>query len=128
MSRLMRMAYGHGGTRMERILVAAPHAESAPAPRWLGLLLLAAWLVVPVLIGRYAVPTTTHPTTIIDASRLDVKSPPPEPSVIREPPRVKPAEPAPQPAPAPQQAAQKPLEELSPPAITRPSAAKVPDV
>jgi hypothetical protein len=133
MSRLMRMAYGHGGTRLERILVAAPPGGSAPAPLWLRLLLLAAWLAVPVLIGRYAVPTATQPTTIIDASRLDVKPPPlPEPAVIQEPPRVRPVEPPPQPAPSPLHTAQRPLEqppeELAPPAITRPAAANVPDV
>lgn len=124
MSRLMRMAYGHGGTRLERILVAAPHGEAAPAPRRLRLLLLAVWLIVPLLVSRYAVPTATPPATIIDLSRLEVT-----PLPLPEPPRVVPAEPLPKPLPTPPQAARKPREypfpeEVNQPAITRPAAAR----
>ena len=131
MSRLMRMAYGHGGTRLGRILVSVPHAESAPMPRWLSLLLLVVWIAVPVLVSLYAVPTATHQKTIIDISHLEVKPPPePEPPVIREPPRIKPVEPPPEPVPAPAQTAQKPPEqppkELPRPSITRPSGPRVP--
>lgn len=128
MSRLMRMAYGHGGTRLERIRVAAPHVEYPPAPRWLRLLLLVVWLAIPALVSRYA-PTATRPTTVIDTSRLDVQPlPPPAPPIIRETPRLKPAEPPPsqvEKAPRPQE--QTP-EEAPPPAINRPSVARAPDV
>lgn len=122
----MRMTYGHGGTRLERIRVAAPPADPTAAPRWLRLLLLAVWLIVPLLVGRYAIPTTPQQTTVIDASRLEVIPPP----VIPEPPRVEPVEPPP-PPPAPvqnaQQSPERLPEELPPPTITRPAAARVPD-
>ncbi len=128
MSRLMRIAYGHGGTRLERILVAAPPGEPTAAPRWLRLLLLAVWLCVPVLISRYAVPTAPRQTTVIDTSRLELMPPP----VSQEPPQVKPAEPPPQPPPEPLQNAQQPLErpqeEAPPPTITRPAAPRAADV
>lgn len=129
MSRLLRMAYGQGGTRLGRILVSVPHAESAPAPRRLRLLLLVVWILVPVLVSLYAVPTATHLKTVIDISHLEVK-PPPEPPVIEEPPRPKPVEPPP--APLPEQPVQKTVEpqlpkELPRPAITRPSVPRVID-
>jgi hypothetical protein len=125
MSRLMRMAYGHGGTRLERIRVAAPPPGSSAAPRWLWLLLLAVWLVIPILVSRYAVPTAPQQTTVIDASRLEVVPPP----VI---PEVKPVEqPPPQPPPVPAQSAQKPperpTEDAPSPTITRP-VARAPEV
>jgi hypothetical protein len=94
MSRLMRMAYGHGGTRLERLLVSSPHQEPAPLPLRLKLLLLAIWIIVPVLVSLYAIPTTSLPVkTVIDISRLPVK-PPPELviPVIHEPKPVSPVE------------------------------------
>lgn len=126
MSRLMRIAYGHGGTRLERILVAASPGP-APAPRWLKLLVLAVWLCVPVLVCRFAVPKAPRQTTVIDTSRLELMPP-----ILPEPPHVKPVEPLLQPPPEPPQSGQKPLErppeEMPPPTITRPAAPRTPDV
>lgn len=120
MSRLLRMTYGHGGTRAERICVSAPHPEPPPAPRLLRLALLAVWIAVPLLVSRFGIPTASHLTTVIDLSRLELTPPVPEP------PRVRPAEAPPEPAPAPLPAAQtpppSPPEELERPAITRPAA------
>ena len=105
MSGLLRRAYGHGGTRLQRILVSAPHAELAPAPSWLRLLLLTVWIVIPVLVSRFAIPKSTHQRTVIDMSRLQVEPlpvperpikpkpvPPPERPVV---PRMKPEPPPP---------------------------------
>ncbi|GFE58624.1 hypothetical protein [Geobacter sp. AOG1] len=117
MSRLIRMAYGHGGTRLERILVTASPAETKPMPRWLQLLLLVSWIVALVLFSRYAVHTIPHQTTAIDTSRLELMPPP----ALPEPPHVMPAEPQP---PAPLQSEQKPQErpqEDLPPTINRPA-------
>ena len=78
MSRLMRVVYGHGGTRRARILVCAPPMESTPTPLWLKLPVLALLLAIPVLVALYAVPKTTIPMrTIIDISKLTIKPPPP---------------------------------------------------
>lgn len=140
MSRLMRMAYGHGGTRLERLLVSSPHQEPAPLSLRMKLLLLAIWIVVPVLVSLYAIPTTTLPMkTVIDISRLPVK-PPPElgKPVIPEPKPVTPVEQqeVPPPKPAPEQAVEQPrvrqtvapqLEEVKRPSIAR-SAANLPDL
>lgn len=124
MSRLLRMAYGHGGTGLERILVAAPPAASAPAPRWLKPLLLVAWLAVPVLVSRFGLPTASQTPTIIDASRLEVAPLPlPEPPVSTKPPLARPVEP---PSPAPAPVAQPPAD-ARPPVINRPATAPVPD-
>lgn len=96
MSHLMRRAYGHGGTRLERFIVCAPPMESPPTPLWLKLPVLALLLAIPVLVSLYAVPTTTIPMrTVIDISKLEVQPPPPlvKPEPIRpverivEPPR-----------------------------------------
>ena len=112
MNRLMRMAYGHGGTRLERILVTASPAQSKAMPHWLQFLLLFLWIVVLLLFSRYAVTTAPKQTTAIDTSRLELMPPP----AIPEPPLVKPVEP---PLP-PLQSAQEPQAQaavaLGPPA------------
>lgn len=142
MSRLMRMTYGHGGTRLERLLVSGHHQEPTPTPLRLKLLLLAIWIVVPALVSLYAIPKTSLPMkTVIDISRLSVKPPPdlgklivPEPKPIT--PAEQHEEPPPQPVTAPEQNAEKPrvrqtiehqMEELKRPAIAR-SAANLPDL
>jgi hypothetical protein len=86
MSRLMRRAYGYGGTGVERILVSAPCAEYAPEPRWLRLVLLAVLLAVPALVSRFALPKASLQQTVIDMSRLQVKPVPvPETLIIPKP-------------------------------------------
>ncbi|HEY6872895.1 MAG TPA: hypothetical protein VI298_09245 [Geobacteraceae bacterium] len=120
MSRLMRMAYGHGGTTSRRVLVAAPRPETAAGPRWPKLLFLAVWIAVPLLVCRFSLPTPTPSTTVIDMSRLETPPPPElESPVIPEPPPPPPAQPAQKPL------AQPPPEEAQRPAITRPTAAGV---
>lgn len=142
MSRLMRMAYGHGGTRLERLLVSSPHQEPAPLPLRIKLLLLAIWTIVPVLVSLYAIPTTSLPMkTVIDISRLPVK-PPPELiiPVIPEPKPVSPVEQLEAPPPKPltdlEQPVEQPrvrqtivpqMEELKRPSIAR-SAANLPEL
>jgi len=142
MSRLMRMTYGHGGTRLERILVSASHQDPAPAPLWQRLLILAVWIVIPVLVSLYAVPKSTPPMkTIIDISKLEIKPPPvvelpvPKPKPIM--PKVKLIEPTPKPELIQEPEQKKPLERLTiappvvetkRPAISRSPVANLPDV
>jgi hypothetical protein len=124
MSRLLRMAYGHGGAGRERILVAAPSAGPVPAPRWLKPLLLIAWLAVPILVSRFGLPTASQTPTIIDVSRLDVAPLPlPEPPVTPEPPPARHVEP---PLPAPAPLAQPPVDTPLP-VINRPATAPAPE-
>jgi hypothetical protein len=75
MSKLMRMAYGRGGTRLEGILMSSSHVESAADPRWLSALLLAAWLGIPLLVAVFAIPKTSNSPTVIDISRVMEKTP-----------------------------------------------------
>lgn len=143
MSRLMRMTYGHGGTRLERILVSASHLDPAPSPLWLRLLMLTVWIIIPVLVSLYAVPRSKAPMkTIIDISKLEVKPPPvlelpvPKPKPII--PKVKLFEPPPPKPELIQQPEQKkPLERLTTappvmetkrPTISRSPVANLPDV
>ncbi|HEX9024477.1 MAG TPA: hypothetical protein VF799_11630 [Geobacteraceae bacterium] len=133
MSRMLRMTYGHGGTRLARILVNAPHSEYVPPPRWLQIVLLVVWVAVPVLVSLYAVPTATQQVpTMIDVSRLQVQ-PPPErkPEVVREEARIKPVNPVAKAekraVPPPAKPVERPVEakpeEERHPAITRPAGA-----
>jgi hypothetical protein len=143
MSRLLRMTYGYGGTRLERICVSASHLEPAPPPLWQRLLLLAVWIVVPLLVSLYAVPKSSPPMkTIIDISRLTIKPPPvlekpvpPKPKPA--PPIEKPVEPAPKPETIREPDVKKTLErqtiapppvEMKRPSISRSSAANLPGV
>ena len=117
MSRLIRMAYGHGGTRLERILVTASPAGSKSTPLLLKLLLFFLWIAILILFSRYVVTTIPDQTTVIDTSRLELMPPP----AIPEPPLFKPVEPPPMP---PQQKEQQheaqQQEDGAAPAITRP--------
>jgi len=70
MNSLMRMSYGRSGSRLGRVIVAAPCRESAPNPRWLRVLEVFFWILVPVLVIRFAVPPTPRQMTVIDTSRL----------------------------------------------------------
>ena len=93
MSRLMRRAYGHGGTRLERIIVCAPPQRTPPMPLWLKIPAILLLIAIPFLIARYAVPTATLVTrTLIDISKLTLKPPPPPPPKpkLMEPEPVKP--------------------------------------
>jgi len=144
MSQLMRLAYGHGGTRLKRIPVSASHLEPAPTPLWLRLVQLVVWIVVPLLVSLYAVPKSFVPTkTIIDISKLTITPPPPAPEkpvlprVKQTPPIVKPVEPAPKPETLREPEKNKPLErqtvasppvEMKPPTIRRSSRANLPDI
>ena len=143
MSRLMRMAYGHGGTRLERTFVSRHHQGPTPSPLRLKLLLLAIWITVPALVSLYAIPKTSLPMkTMIDISRLAVKQPPePEKLIIAEPKPVPPVEqntePPPKPLAAPEQAVEPPrvrqalspqVEEAKRPSIARTAPADLPDL
>jgi hypothetical protein len=110
MNRFIRMSYGHGGTKFQKVLVSVPSPETAPTPLWQRLLLLVAWTIIPALVCLYALPSATHLPTIIDISKLELKPPPePERRVIKEPPPPKPEEKLPEPPPPPPvQATQKP--------------------
>ncbi len=105
MSQLMRRVYGYGGTRAERIMVSAPPMDTSPTPLWLKLPVLLLLLVIPFLIGHYAVPTATMPMrTLIDMSKLEVKPPPPlllKKPEIRKPERIRPIERTEEPKPVP---------------------------
>lgn len=70
MSNLIRMCYGRSGSTLGRVMVSAPCRESAPDPRWLRVLEVLFWILVPVLVLRFAVPPTSRQMTVIDASRL----------------------------------------------------------
>jgi hypothetical protein len=90
----MRMSYGRSGSRLGRVLVSAPFRESAPNPRWLRVVEVFFWILVPVLVIRFAVPPTPRQMTVIDTSRL-MEKPLPElekPIVpeIQQLPKVKP--------------------------------------
>ena len=138
MSRLMRRAYGHGGTRLEHIIVCAPPMQSPPTPLWQKLPVVLLLLAIPVLVSRYAVPTAPLLTrTVIDISKLTVKPPPPPPKpVVPEPERIRPierpVEPPPKPETITEQTAPKTVErrtvlpaplEVSRPSIVRSSPA-----
>jgi outer membrane biosynthesis protein TonB len=98
MSRLMRMTYGRSGGRLDGILVSIPHGETAMDPRWSTPALLTTWIVVTVLVCRFAMPKTMPQQTVIDTSRLAVEPPhevlcpviPKPPKIV---PVVRPAEP-----------------------------------
>jgi hypothetical protein len=143
MSRLMRMAYGHGGTRLERTLVSSHHQEPVPTPLRLKLLLLAVWITVPALVSLYAIPKTSMPMkTVIDISRLSVKPPPELGKLIMPEPKPVPTveqhtEPPPKPLTATEQAVEPPrlrqtvttqAEEAKRPSIARATPADLPDL
>lgn len=117
MSRMMRRVYGHGGTRLERVIVCSHPMGNPPMPLWLKLPALALLIVIPFLVSRYAVPTSTMLTrTIIDISKLPIEPPPPM-IVKPEPPRSEPVrpverivEPPPKANPLPPQVVQKIVE------------------
>lgn len=73
MSNLIRMCYGRSGSTLGRVIVSAPCRESAPDPRWLRVLEVLFWILVPVLVLRFAVPPTSRQMTIIDMSQLTEK-------------------------------------------------------
>ena len=124
MSSLMRRAYGHGGTRLEHIIVSAPPMECPPTPLWLKLPVLALLLAIPVLVSLYAVPTTTIPLrTVIDISKLTIQPPPvlikpeiPKPEPVR--PIERTVEPPPKPEALPEQTTPKTIERRSPIPVT----------
>lgn len=73
----MQNAYGHGGTRLTHILVCAVHELRPPIPLWQHLFLALLLLLVLAFFGRFDTPRPPGPKkTLIDISRLDVKSPP----------------------------------------------------
>lgn len=138
MNELIRMCYGRSGNRLTRVLVSAPCRESAPDPRWLRVLEVLFWILIPILVIRFAVPPVSRQMTLIDASRLMEKSP-----VLVE--KTVVAEPQPQPLPKieppvkqdrqPVETVPKPMERPSPPSreavrpsIVRPSVARVDEV
>lgn len=144
MSRFLRMTYGHGGTKLERVMVSAAHWEPAPTPRWLRLLMVAVWIVVPALISLYALPkSSVQQKTIIDISKLTIKPPPAleKPLLARPKPTPPPIEPTPEPAPQQEPIREpeaiKPAErltiappptEIKRPTISRPAAPNLPEV
>lgn len=70
MNSLMRMSYGRSGSRLGRVIVSAPCRESAPNPRWLRVLEVFFWILVPALVIHFAVPPTPRQMTVIDVSRM----------------------------------------------------------
>ena len=140
MNRLMRMAYGHSGARLQRVIVTGSLPGSVPTPLWLKLVLLAVWIVVLALISRYALPKATLPMkTVIDISKLTVKPPPAlEKPKIPKPERILPVEPPPpMPTAPPEAVIRKPLErqttapllpEVNRPAIARSSTTHLPEL
>jgi len=94
MNYLVRMRYGRSGSVMDRVLVSAPCQQIAPNPRWLKVVEVLFWILIPVLVIRFAVPPTPRQLTIIDTSRLMEKPPlEMEKPVIPEPkqiPKIKP--------------------------------------
>lgn len=113
MSHLMRRTYGHGGTRLERILVCAPARQHTPAPLWLKVPLILLLLSVPILVSHYGVPTASLPMrTIIDTSKLTIEPPPPIP------PKPETFEPEPEPETPPPTVKRTPLPP-PPPALPR---------
>jgi hypothetical protein len=133
MNSLMRMAYGRSGSRLERVLVSGQHQESVVDPLWLKILLFAVWLVIPIVVSRYAVPKAAQQQTVIDMSRLQVKPVPiPETPIVPKPKPVPAVEPRilpevkPEAPPAPVVARTHETPSIAPPAapvpvITRPT-------
>jgi len=130
MNSLLRMSYGRSGSRLGRVMVSAPCRETAPDPRWLRALEVLFWILIPVLVIRYAVPPTPSQTTVIDVSRLmekpviEVKKPvlhKPEP-IPRIEPQVRPEKPKVETA-----RPSAPPQDVAPPVIVRPSAPRVAD-
>jgi len=70
MNSLIRMSYGRSGSRLGRVIVSVPLRESAPNPRWLRVLEVFFWILVPALVIHFAVPPTPRQMTVIDVSRL----------------------------------------------------------
>ncbi len=136
----MRMTYGHGGTRMGRVIVTSLLPESSPMPLWLRLLLVAIWIAVLALVSLFGTPkSSVRMNTIIDISQLTVKPPPAFEKLIRpKPEQVLPINPPPLlPEAVPEQVIRKPLERsavLPPPeevtrtSIARSSNANLPDL
>jgi hypothetical protein len=139
-SHLLRMTYGHGGTRLERVVVSSSLMESSPLPLWLRMLLLAVWCVVLVFISFFGTPKdSSQMKTVIDISNLAVKPPPAfEKTIVPQPEQAHPVEPPPPPPPevVPEQAPRKPmerqltpeLEEVNRPSISRSASANLPDL
>jgi hypothetical protein len=130
-NRLMRMAYGHSGARLQRVIVTGSLPGSVPTPLWLKLTLLVAWIVVLALVSLYALPKATLPMkTVIDISKLTVKPPPAlEKPKIPKTERVLPVQsPPPLPAAPPETVTRKPLERQTTapllPEVNRPSIAR----
>jgi hypothetical protein len=136
----MRMAYGHSGARLGRVIVTGSLPGSAPTPFWLKLVLLATLIIVLALISRYAITRATLPMkTVIDISKLTVKPPPAlEKPKIPKPEVILPKEsPPPLPTAPPEAVIRKPPErqttaplvpEVNRPSIARPSTAHLPEL
>ena len=128
MSRLVRMTYGHGGSRLNRIHVCTGPGDSSPDPLWLRLLLVVVCIAIPLLVCRFAVPTAPHQAALIDIGQLALQVYEPPPSALREPPPIRPMEaPVPPTEPAPLERAAAPYEDIRHPAITRPSGSRRPE-
>jgi hypothetical protein len=133
------MTYGHGGTKLERVVVSSSLMESAPTPLWLRLLLFAVWCVVLVFVSFFATPKdSSQMKTVIDISNLEVKPPPVfERAVLPKTEQPIPVEPPPAPPEsAPEPVTRKPmerqvtpeLEEVNRPSISRSASANLPEL
>ena len=139
MNSLMRMAYGRSGSRMERVLVSSQHQEPVADPLWLKLLLLAVWIVIPIVVSLYAIPKAAQQQTVIDLSRLQAKPLPiPESPILPKPRPVPPPArrvvPKVKPEAQPKPVVARPLEKppvaprIAPkPVITRPNLTRSPE-
>lgn len=133
MNKLVRMSYGRSGSRLDRVLVSAPGRQVVPVPRWLKILEVMFWILIPVLVFRYAVPPTPRQMTVIDVSRLMEKPRIEEPrqQILEPKPKLTPPPVRPE---KPRVEAKKPVErpsapprDVAPPTIVRPTAPRVAD-
>lgn len=135
MNSLIRMTYGRSGSRLDRVLVSAPCRQNSPTPRWLKVLAVLFWVMIPVLVIRYAIPPTPSQMTVIDVSRLMEK-----PALEAEKPVIPVPVPVPEIKPSPKQEKPRiepvrktverpsaPPRDVAPPTIVRPSAPRVAD-
>jgi outer membrane biosynthesis protein TonB len=139
MNNLLRMRYGRSGSMLDRVLVSAPCQQITPNPRWLLVLEVLFWIMVPVLVIRFMVPPTPRQMTVIDTSRLmekpavEMEKPViPEPKQIPKikPPVVPPAKPElpkVETVRKPQEIPSAPPQDVVRPSIVRPSGPRAVD-
>lgn len=132
MSNLVRMCYGRSGSRLDRVLVSAPTRQVVPVPLWLKVLEVMFWVIIPLLVFRFAVPPTPRQMTVIDVSRLMEKPriEEPKPLILEPQPKIRPVPVKPE---KPRQEMPKktverpsaPPQDVAPPTIVRPTSQRI---